>query len=162
MQIEMRAEELRFSVKPSNVENSVAIFSYALPDDRGVSRLTGVRWNSDAASRFKLVCLNEVPAEIEYHRGSVPAEMMPWVKVGCTVKDISEINLSFEQFWGLYGKKVGNKTRCQKKWEKLTEEEKIMSIGVIRRMRAYYDKRGIEMPYPETFIDQRRWENLFE
>lgn len=158
----MQAQELRFSVKPSAVENSVAIFSYALPDDRGVARLTGVRWNTDAASRFKGVCLNEVPAEIVYRKGEVPAEMQKWVKVGCAVKDITVLNLTFEQFWGLYNKKVGNKQRCAKKWEALIEEEKIMAIGVIRRMKAYYEKRRLEIPHPETFIDQRRWENLFE
>lgn len=154
--------EIRYSVKPSRVENSVAVISYALPDDRGVARLVGIRWNGEAKSFFKQVSLQEVPTEIVYRSGEVPEQMKAWADVGCIIKDISSLDMSFGNFWERYGKKVGNKARVEKKWGNLTEEERIMAMGVIPRIRVYYERRHLELPYPETFIDQKRWGNLFE
>ena len=33
-----------------------------------------------------------------------------------------KINIPFNQFWDLYNKKVGNKNKCEKKWDKLSDE----------------------------------------
>lgn len=34
------------------------------------------------------------------------------------------LNISFDQFWNLYDKKKGSKDKCEKLWEKLTDEER--------------------------------------
>jgi hypothetical protein len=101
--------------------------------------------------------------EITYRQGVMPEEMQMWVKAGCEVRDISRIDLSFEKFWEVYGNKVGNKKGCEKKWNALEAHDRLLAIGVIPRMQRYYiEKRIDNMPYPETFLNQRRWENLFE
>ena len=60
-----------------------------------------------------------------------------------------------------YGYKVGNKARVQKKWEKLPEGERVLAMASIARYRRFAEGKKIEMVYPETYIDQRRWENEF-
>lgn len=153
---------IKYSVRPTQIQNSVAVICYALPDDRGVSRLLSVAWNGEAADYFKQATMREVPATITYVQSCVPAEMMPWKAVGCEIKDISNLDLSFEHFWQLYNKKVGNKTRVEKKWNELKVTDRILALGVIVRMQRYYTERNIEVPFPETFLNQKRWENLFE
>lgn len=155
-------EKIVFSVRPTKVQNSVAIFSYALPDDRGVCRLLAVSWNKEASSHFKQVSMSEAPVEITYSFGEVPMEMEMWKRAGCEVKDVSVIDMSFVKFWNSYGKKLGNKARVEKKWNALASHEKLLALGVVPRMQRYYAEKRLDLPYPETFIDQRRWENLFE
>lgn len=156
-------DKVIFSVRPTKVQNCVAVFSYALPDDRGCCRLLSVSWNKEAPSFSKKVSLQEAPMEITYRQGVMPEEMQMWVKAGCEVRDISRIDLSFEKFWEVYGNKVGNKKGCEKKWNALEAHDRLLAIGVIPRMQRYYIEKRIDtLPYPETFLNQRRWENLFE
>ncbi len=153
---------IKYSVRPTQIQNSVAIISYALPDDRGVSRLLSVAWNGEAADFFKQVTMREIPSTITYVQGNIPAEMMPWKAVGCEIKDISNLDLSFNHFWQLYDRKVGNKARVEKKWNELKVTDRILALGVVVRMQRYYTERNLGIPFPETFLNQRRWENLFE
>lgn len=153
---------VRYSVRPTKIAKSVAILSYALPDDRGVSRLLSVAWNGEAADYFKQATMREVPATISYVPGKIPMEMMMWQQVGCEIRDISEIDLSFERFWEMYGVKMGSKARVEAKWNKLKIPDRILAIGTISRMQMYYRENNMQIPFPETFINQRRWENLFE
>lgn len=156
------SNEIVYSVKPSKVQSSVAVISYALPDDRGVCRLLGVRFNSEAESKFKNICLAETPPEVHYVKEQIPKEMTMWLRAGVSVKDITELDVSFNRFWADYGKKIGNKTRVEKKYNALSYEEKVMALGVIPRMRRYYQAKRLDLPYAETYLDQRRYENLFE
>ena len=80
-------------------------------------------------------------------------------KSGCEVKDITLLELSFEKFWNNYGFKRGNIERTRKLWDKITEAEKIISLGFINKLKAVYEKEGKQMPYPETYLAQKRWEN---
>lgn len=154
---------VRYSVRPTKIANSVAILSYALPDDRGVSRLLSVAWNGEASDYFKQVTMREVPATITYVQGCVPAEMMMWKQVGCEIRDISEIDLSFGKFWDSYGNKLGNKKRCEQIWSKIAPADKVLALGTIPRMRRYYQEKHItSLPFPETYLNQRRWENIYD
>jgi len=70
----------------------------------------------------------------------------------------NENNILFADFWNLYNKKIGDKSKAEKKWNSLTdsEREKIMKtlpafLGSIR------DKQY--QPYPLTYLNNRRWED---
>ncbi len=159
-----------FSVVPSHVRNAVAIVSYGIvtgeeAEERAVGvlcRLADVKWNADASVYFRKVTLEEVPVELHYRPGELPGAFASWLRAGCILKDISQYDASFERFWNVYGKKMGNKPRVAKKWGKLDWEDRVLAIGSIPRLKAYYARHGFEMPYPETYVDQRRWENVVD
>jgi hypothetical protein len=67
-------------------------------------------------------------------------------------------NIEFFRFWDLYNKKVGDKKKCEVKWYKLTTEDhsKIMEL-LPAYLKTIKDKQY--QPYPETWLNQRRWEN---
>ena len=71
-------------------------------------------------------------------------------------KEKDNINIQFSEFWNLYDKKVGDKKRCEKKWDSLTNEERQkikdtlpIFLGLIK------DKQF--QPHPETYLNQNRW-----
>lgn len=72
-----------------------------------------------------------------------------------------EINISFESFWDLYDKKVGSRKKCEKKWAKLTDEERNKVIDTLPMF-----KKGIRekqyQPNPETYFNQERWNDEIE
>ena len=130
-------------------DNCVALLYFNLD-----SKLIGIEFNHDATDEFKTILGQELSLIID--------DIERFVKGGCQVKDISNIDLSFERFWDVYANKVGNIKRCQKLWKQLTKEEKILALGFIRRLRIWYNTRNIQFPYPETYLNQRRWENIID
>lgn len=138
-----------FSLTSPAHSNSVALLYFNLE-----RRFIGVTFNSDACDQFKKTFGNELP--LTY------GDLENFTVVGCTVKDITHLDLSFEQFWKVYDNKVGNMRRCQKLWAALPRDEKIMALGFVPRLRNHYSRRGLQMPYPETYLNQRRWENVLD
>ena len=166
METKHDAPVYRFSmVAPGNTQN-VVILSYNY-----VGRLADMTFGSDCTDGFIFRAKQEAPVRVVPPltppkegnlptRGRLPKQFDGWVADGCSVKDISKFDLSFEKFWGAYGNKVGDMKRVKKKWENLPEIDRIMALGFISRMRGYYDSRGIVFPFPETYLNQRRWENV--
>jgi len=74
-----------------------------------------------------------------------------------TGKD-KEAKIDFELFWNLYNKKVGSKDDCKKKWDKLSLEiqQQIMDY-LPKYLPTIKDKQF--QPFPETWLNQKRWEN---
>ena len=73
-------------------------------------------------------------------------------------KEKKEYIVDFARFWDLYNKKNGDKARCEVKWKKLTGEDQTRIIEILPRyLKTIKDKQY--QPYPETFLNQRRWEN---
>lgn len=72
-------------------------------------------------------------------------------------------DLSFNRFWETYNYKIGNKKRAEQLWKALTDEEKIQVLLAIPKYdRWLKTKNGIEKLYPETFLNQRRFENQYK
>ncbi len=72
-----------------------------------------------------------------------------------------EINIAFDAFWDLYGKKVGSKSKTTIMWEKLSDDERSI---IIEKIPAYLstlnpDDHGKWQVYPSTYLNERRWEN---
>lgn len=62
------------------------------------------------------------------------------------------INISFEDWWILYDKKVGNKSKLEVKWHKLTDEKRIKAISHTKE----YIKAQPEKQYrknPDTYLN---------
>lgn len=159
-----------FSVVDIEDKRSVGMVTYRVigPSDTGsegevVLQLEGVSFLDGSGAVMEKTVLGHVPIQMRYRRGANVELLWPgWRRNGYQVKDITDCDVTFERFWNLYGKKVGNKAGVAKKWEKLSWEERVLAIGCIGRMRRYYEKKGLDLPYPETYINQRRWENEFE
>lgn len=67
-----------------------------------------------------------------------------------------EINISFDEFWDLYEKKVGDKTKLIAKWNKLTDEERTAIMNHIPKYKlSQPDKKYRKNP--ETFLNNKSW-----
>jgi hypothetical protein len=64
------------------------------------------------------------------------------------------INISFSEFWDLYDKKVGDKTKLEKKWNNLTDDErqKAMHHSVLYK-HSQLDKKYRKNP--ETYLNNK-------
>ena len=147
-------EALRFSVyapKP----NQVVIYEFYL-----TGFLKSIYFNDNSKGGFMMSSIVESPLRIVYAPGVIPPEFDPMKKAGCIVKDITEIDLSLDKFWNVYGYKRGNLIRTKKLWEKLSTHERILALGFIAKLKQVYERERKEMPYPETYLSQKRWENV--
>lgn len=77
------------------------------------------------------------------------------VTVNVTVTDT---NISFSVFWDLYNKKVGDKPKCVKLWNRLKLEEQQKILNILPNFKSQFSDKQYQ-PFPETFLNQRRWEN---
>ena len=70
-------------------------------------------------------------------------------------------NIVFVDFWNLYNKKVGSKTKCENKWIKLedSEREKIIKTLPVW-LKQFSDKQF--QPFPETYLNNERWDDEIE
>jgi hypothetical protein len=66
--------------------------------------------------------------------------------------------ISFGEFWDLYDKKVGDRQKCEKKWNTLSlaVQEKIIAF-LPEFKKTITDKQF--QPYPQTFLNGKRWED---
>jgi hypothetical protein len=66
------------------------------------------------------------------------------------------INIQFNVFWNLYNKKIGNKDKCNTKWNKLTNEERQKIINTLPIWITQFKDKQFQ-PYPETYLNNKRW-----
>ena len=137
------------------------LLSYRPTAEADQYELVSVEWAETCPAKMKQLWLAEIPAIIGYQCGQEVPVFNHWKAVGCEIKIVSRIDVSFEAFWNAYAYKVGNKSRVQKKWNLLPEKERILAIGAIARYKRFAESKRIERVYPETYLDQRRWENEF-
>jgi hypothetical protein len=121
--------------------------------------IRAIIFNDNAKGGFVIASIQEAPVKINYIPGKIPAEFMGMLAAKCEIKDITNLDLSFIKFWNAYGYKRGNIERARKLWDKLTAHEKILALGFINKLKAVYDRERKDMPYPETYLSQKRWEN---
>lgn len=76
-------------------------------------------------------------------------------------KDNNIHNIVFSVFWDLYNKKVGSKDKCEKKWNKLSDQERQKIIDTLPAfLNSIKDKQF--QPYPETYLNGKRWNDEIE
>lgn len=71
-------------------------------------------------------------------------------------KEQEEVNIDFEWFWNEYDKKVGNKTKLKKAWNKLTDEERQNAMNYIELYKQSQPDKQFRKN-PETFINNKSW-----
>lgn len=65
-------------------------------------------------------------------------------------------NISFNEFWDLYNKKVGDKNKCEKKWNSLKDSERQKIIDTLPAfLNSIPDKQY--QPHPQTYLNNSRW-----
>lgn len=72
------------------------------------------------------------------------------------VIEVKNINIDFEWFWNEYDKKVGEKQKLKKKWNKLSDEERQNAMNYLDLYKqAVPDKQFRKNP--ETFLNNKSW-----
>lgn len=78
-----------------------------------------------------------------------------------TITPVPE-DITFDAFWEAYNYKVGNKTRAQKLYKMLNDTERTRVMASIKKYNSYMVQHPAqERCYPETYLNQRRWESSF-
>ena len=71
-------------------------------------------------------------------------------------KTIKHLNISFDVFWNLYDKKVGSKSKLEKIWRSLQDEErKVIMQYLPEYIKSTPDKKFRKNP--ETFFSKKSW-----
>lgn len=71
-------------------------------------------------------------------------------------KTIKHLNIPFDEFWNLYDKKVGDKSKLEKKWAVLSDEERTAVINYLPGyIKATPDKKFRKDP--QTFFNNKSW-----
>jgi hypothetical protein len=71
-------------------------------------------------------------------------------------KEIKEINISFDIFWDLYDKKVGDKVKLKKKWESLQDLDRKSIINYIPKYKTIQPDKKFRKD-PQTFFNNSSW-----
>lgn len=64
--------------------------------------------------------------------------------------------LDFSVFWDLYNKRVGDKSGCKKKWDKLSLETQNKIIKTLPGFKSKIEDKKFQ-PHPSTYLKQERW-----
>jgi len=100
--------------------------------------------------------LNNLPV-LEYETGFFKENFFKSVQITELPPD-----LSFVLFYNLYDYKIGKKERTIKLWQALSEADRVKVLTKIPAYKSYLAHHpNIQKMYPETFLNQRRWENDF-
>jgi hypothetical protein len=73
-----------------------------------------------------------------------------------TITINENINIDFEWFWNDYDKKVGDKQKLKKKWNKLTDEERQNAMNYIDLYKQSVPDKQFRKN-PETFLNNKSW-----
>lgn len=154
-----------YSITHHNFPGMVGVAVYELPhaDKQGrlVAQLRKLSFNNSSTYKFAKPLLLRVPPVIVCAGQGIPAEFGELLGEKCVVKDVTVSDLSFAVFWNSYAYKVGNKATVERKWNALKPEDRLLALQGIIRQRRHSEAKHTDMPYPQTYIDQRRWENEF-
>jgi len=66
--------------------------------------------------------------------------------------------IPFGEFWDLYEKKVGDKSKCSKKWESLSLAVQEKIIQMLPQFKNSISDKQFQ-PHPLTFLNGKRWED---
>ena len=84
------------------------------------------------------------------------AEHMETETENITITINENINIDFDWFWNDYDKKVGDKQKLKKKWNKLTDEERQNAMNYIDLYKQSVPDKQFRKN-PETFLNNKSW-----
>ena len=84
------------------------------------------------------------------------AEHMETETENRTITINENINIDFEWFWNEYDKKIGEKQKLKKKWNKLTDEERQNAMNYLELYKQSVPDKQFRKN-PETFLNNKSW-----
>jgi len=84
------------------------------------------------------------------------AEHMETETENRTITINENINIDFEWFWKEYDKKIGEKQKLKKKWNKLTDEERQNAMNYLDLYKQSVPDKQFRKN-PETFLNNKSW-----
>ena len=84
------------------------------------------------------------------------AEHMETETENRTITINENINIDFEWFWVEYDKKIGDKQKLKKKWNKLTDEERQNAMNYLELYKQSVPDKQFRKN-PETFLNNKSW-----
>jgi len=69
-----------------------------------------------------------------------------------------KVNIDFSVFWDLYNKKVGDKSKVEKKWNNLKDIDRTKIMDTLPAFLKLIPDKQFQ-PYPFTYLNNRRWED---
>ena len=84
------------------------------------------------------------------------AEHMETETENRTITINENINIDFEWFWNEYDKKIGEKQKLKKKWNKLTDEERQNAMNYLDLYKQSVPDKQFRKN-PETFLNNKSW-----
>ena len=133
----------------TNMKVAVAKEFNALPKhikDSILSNGSAMLPNDSEGFRMVMECLDKYEIEIEEE---IEGE------------ERKDLNISFSQFWDLYDKKVGDRTKCEKKWIALTDADRQKIIDTLPLFKSSIRDKQFQ-PHPKTYLNQKRWNDEIE
>lgn len=73
-----------------------------------------------------------------------------------TITINENINIDFEWFWNEYDKKVGDKQKLKRKWNKLTDQERQNAMNYLELYKQSVPDKQFRKN-PETFLNNKSW-----
>ena len=141
--------ETIYSITHKRNAGNIAKVTYNLE-----GQLIKIEFNPDCTISWKELIGEYIP--------TTPEELQSNAYSGCTIKNISNLDLSFDAFWNEYKYKVGKKVRVKKLWDEMDSATRTLALAGIRVYRKYVNgKRNMDFAYPETYLRNRYWENEY-
>jgi len=84
-----------------------------------------------------------------------------WRKQGFKTLKIEkiEVDLSFDAFYEKYSHKVGKRSRAEKIWETMNENERAKAIAYIYKYERYIIQSGVNKKHAESYLNSEIWNN---
>ena len=96
---------------------------------------------------------NNIKGNNQHMKGHMTTHMED---VNIDVIEYKNINIDFEWFWNAYDKKIGDKQKLKKKWNKLTDEERQNAMNYIELYKQSQPDKQFRKN-PETFLNNKSW-----
>lgn len=71
-------------------------------------------------------------------------------------KEGKRINIAFSVFWDMYDKKVGEKGKLEKKWNDLSEKDRVAIIEYLPKYKSANPDKAYRKD-PQTFLNNKSW-----
>jgi len=81
---------------------------------------------------------------------------MPQSKVNKSKVNKKELNIPFDSFWDLYEKKVGERDKIIKKWDGLSDEDRVLIMAYIPKYKISQPDKKYRKD-PQTFLNNKSW-----
>lgn len=102
-------------------------------------------------------------AQLDYLRAYLPSnlqELQDLVKRSKNwLIERMPLDLNFTTFWARYNHKVGNKKRAERLWDTLSQANRAKALNFITKYEAQLLQTNHDKLYPETYLNQERWNN---